>query len=46
MDTAAPVHAWVLTTLDAPADDLRRIKVHLARGALLLTDGAEYVRVM
>ena len=47
MDVAAPVHAWVLTTLDAPADDLRRIKVHLSRcGALLLSDGAEYVRVM
>ena len=47
MDAGAPGHAWVLTTMDSPADDLRRIKVHLSKGgALLLFDGADYARVL
>ena len=45
MDVVAP--AWVLTTLDAPAEDLRRVKQHLSRGgAMLMFDGQDYVRVV
>ena len=47
MDDGVPGHDWVLTTMDAPADDLRRIKMHLGKGgAFLLFDGANYARVL
>ena len=42
-----PGNAWVLSSMGAPAIDLRRIKVHLERGgAALLSGGINYVRVL
>ena len=42
-----PANAWVLSPMRAPASDLRRVKLQMGRGgAVLLSDGIDYVRVL